>query len=1244
MAGYPYTSPATITIELDFRLLLWKRRRANILRAICAGSTSAHLFRHMGEVYRDSEMLPAEMRDISLVLLKANGNDPRRYNDPRSGEVAAVFVSPDGEPPVERDIVVYTKQQHLSRISPLSPHCDPMVYPLLFPAGEYGWHPSLAHDPLYSTAKRKRITQLQFYSYRLAIRSNFSVLHASGKLFQQYIVDAYVRVEGSRLQFIRLNQKQLRAESYAGLLDHINTVAEDNNIAAGRVVVLPSTFIGSPRNMYQNYQDAMSIVRRYGKPDLFVTFTCNPRWKEIAGNLRNRESAGFRPDLIARVFKLKLDELMKDILKKKVFGTVTAYVYVIEFQKRGLPHAHILLILASDSKIRELDDIDKIVSAEFPNAVEFPRLFETICTTMVHGPCGTINPGSPCMLDGKCTKGFPKDFSPTTKENVNGYPVYQRRDEGRRILINDVPVSNQWVVPYNKWLSCKYDAHINVEVCTSVKSVKYLFKYVYKGYDCANVKIKQRYPGDNSATINWNEIDTFLNARYVSSPEGIWRLNENEMHRQSHTIVRLAVHLPDMQNVVFAEGNEVSAAARAALSHTTLTDYFRLNSEVPAAKQLYYADIPEHFVWREKKWHPRQRGGDTVIGRMYAVSPSDRERFFLRLLLLHRKGATSFESLRTVIGILHSSFQEAAKALKLLDDDSEWSACLSEASLSSMPKALREMFAYICAFCVPADACTLFEEHKASLTEDYRRTYSEEESSSRALWDIECVLLQHGLNCKHLGLPQPVRPVDTHFDQYNVEEEASEGDRLQETLNPEQSSFVREVLHAVDVGFGIKHWFLDGPGGTGKTYVYRCLSHILRGRGKMVIAVAWTGIAATLLKGGRTCHSVFKFPLNLDETSVSSMKPSSPEARKLIDASLIIWDEAPMAPKHALSTLDRLLRDLMRIDEPFGGKIIVFGGDFRQVLPVVRHGSRGRIVEESIKRSSLWPMITVRRLTANMRTGPEQQVFSKWLLELGEGRLQTVPDATGDMVEVPKECVFEGSAMDLVRDVYGQTIDPSNVSCLADSAILAPKNDHCAEINDYVVKQLLPGDGRSYFSVDSVEGDSDADFTNYPIEFIHSLTPAGLPPHELFLKPGAVVMLLRNFNGKSGLVNGTRMVVRFAHENYLDVEVLTGECAGQRVLLPRIVLTTTDPTMPFSIKRKQFPVRLAFAMTINKSQGQTLKRLGLYLPEPVFSHGQLYVAFSRVSSFSDIKVKVVPGTLPGRLGTYTRNVVFPEVL
>ncbi|GBO31561.1 hypothetical protein AVEN_252067-1, partial [Araneus ventricosus] len=176
--------------------------------------------------------------------------------------------------------------------------------------------------------------------------------------------------------------------------------------------------------MQQNYQDAMAMVRKFGKPDLFLTFTCNPSWSEILNSMEGVQRPEDRPDIIVLVFNMKLKELLEDICKHGIFGTVLAYIYVIEFQKRGLSHAHILLTLDSESKIRTKDDIDKFVSAELLDPCTDLRLFQIVTKCMVHGPCGTININSPCMRDGQCCKSFPKQFKDDTEENVNGYPIY----------------------------------------------------------------------------------------------------------------------------------------------------------------------------------------------------------------------------------------------------------------------------------------------------------------------------------------------------------------------------------------------------------------------------------------------------------------------------------------------------------------------------------------------------------------------------------------------------------------------------------------------------------------------------------------------------------------------------------------------------------------------------------------------------------------------------------------------------
>jgi len=219
------------------------------------------------------------------------------------------------------------------------------MYFNLFPRGDDGWHINI---PLIGFSKRKRVTPMQFYSYRLQIRDG-DWLQYAGRLYQQYIVDQYAKIEQERLNYLKLNQTILCTEMYQGTVDAIDAGDISNNI--GRRIILPSSFTGGPRQMYQLYQDAMSIVSHFGKPDLFITFTCNPKWPEITRELLPNQNAADRPDLTARVFHIKLQKLLKDLNINHWFGKVIAYVYVVEFQKRGLPHAHILLILALEDKI-----------------------------------------------------------------------------------------------------------------------------------------------------------------------------------------------------------------------------------------------------------------------------------------------------------------------------------------------------------------------------------------------------------------------------------------------------------------------------------------------------------------------------------------------------------------------------------------------------------------------------------------------------------------------------------------------------------------------------------------------------------------------------------------------------------------------------------------------------------------------------------------------------------------------------
>jgi hypothetical protein len=226
-------------------------------------------------------------------------------------------------------------------------------------------------------------------------------------------------------------------------------------------------------------------------------------------------------------------------------------------------------------------------------------------------------------------------------------------------------VDNRWIVPYNPYLTLKYNAHINVEACTSIKSVKYLFKYVYKGHDCANIRVSE------INELTHDEVHTYIDTRYVSPPEAFWRLSEYRLHEQSHSIYRLAIHMPNQQPVYFTEGNHQAAAENATTKETMLTAYFKWNA---AHHSPYlYTEFPFHFVWNSTgcKWTVRKKRGDRILPRVYSVSPKNSEKYCLCILLHHIPGATSFEYLRTVDGVTVTSFKEACIHRQLLFDDRE---------------------------------------------------------------------------------------------------------------------------------------------------------------------------------------------------------------------------------------------------------------------------------------------------------------------------------------------------------------------------------------------------------------------------------------------------------------------------------------------------------------------------------------------------------------------------------------------
>ncbi|XP_074326976.1 uncharacterized protein LOC141664918 [Apium graveolens] len=870
--------------------------------------------------------------------------------------------------------------------------------------------------------------------------------------------------------------------------------------------------------------------------------TCNSLWDEIQKMMEHVPGciAPNCPDIISRVFRLKLDQLMVDIKDKKHFGVCIGVMYVVEFQKRGLPH-----------------NVDNFVSAEIPDPLLDPVGYAAVKEFMIHGPCGLQNVKSPCMKDLRYIRHFPKKYCARTTFDDSGFPMYMRRRTNITVEIRKAELDNQWVVPYNR------DLLVN---------------------SCPEKRKRQLNDTDEGGI---DEINAYFDGRYLCGAESAYRIFGFPIHHRSISVERLQFHLPCDKNCTFRANEALGkVAAREKNKFSKLEAFFYLNSIDVNARKYTYDEIPQFYVWNdgERKWTMRKRGFQ--IGRLCYVHHSTGEPWFLRLLLTKVRGATSFESLRTVKGVCYSIFRDACKEYGLLDDDKEWHEVLTQASAGGLPPQVRQLFVHIIVNCKVTDLKTLWSTHWKSMVDD--------------------ILLRRRQSCSN-----------TLF-----------------TLNDMQLQF-----YALGVGKSLKKFDqLPQPP----------RSYLNNGTNNLIIE--------------ETSYDTRK----MEYETAKLLQECTEEQRKIYDATqLIIWDEAPLQHRYAFECLDRSLKDIMKAVDPeryampFGDITVVLGGDFRQILPVITYGDCADIVAACITRSRLWSIFQVFLLTENMRLkqgesdseSEEFKKFAKWVLDIGNGQVSPARvcnfPVTENQIMIPSQFYdvqTENTVDNMIRSTYPNFAHKGHsTQYLSERAILTPTNQTVGYLNSLIVDKL-PGESVSYFSVDAAEefGGTDEDLNEaFPIEYLNSLNVAGMPPHDLKLKVGAVVMLMHNLNQTLGLCNGTRMIVTKCLRFCVECEVIYGTFVGSKHFIPRMELSPSNTKMPFKLVRKQMPLQICYAMTINKSQSQSLKTVGLYLPKSVFSHGQYYVAISRVTSPTRLTIFVDDES--GAATNITQNVVYKEV-
>ncbi|XP_016177755.1 uncharacterized protein LOC107620044 [Arachis ipaensis] len=409
-------------------------------------------------------------------------------------------------------------------------------------------------------------------------------------------------------------------------------------------------------------------------------------------------------------------------------------------------------------------------------------------------------------------------------------------------------------------------------------------------------------------------------------------------------LTKLGITTIDEQPVVYGETSNVNDIVERAISHKSIfLGWMAANMSYPYARSLTYAEFPTKFVWKDdsSKWFSRKKG--FAIGRLTHVPVANTEEYYQQLLLNTQRGCMSFRDIRTVGRIIYAMYRDACFVLGLLQDDKKFIDAVKEASSWASGSYVRRLFVIILTSNNISRPKHVWDRCWHELSDDilYRQravmnmrelTMSDDEIKQLCLMDIDKILHSYGETLKDY----PPMPLATEVD-------SSLGD--------------------------------------------------------IVLNVASSGIASLLLPNGRTAHSRFKILLNITEDSVCNIKPGSPQAMLLLKAKLIIWNEAPMVSRHCYEALDKYLGDIMRCsptyskDFSFGGKMVVLGEDFRQILPVIPRGSRQDIVHLTLNSSYLWKFCQVLKLTKNMRLSigtttsdqDETEQFGEWLLKVGDG-------------------------------------------------------------------------------------------------------------------------------------------------------------------------------------------------------------------------------------------------------------------